>query len=200
MDSREEPDLALAEVIASYSPGQNAEFVAKLFDRTCRDADYWIRYYASLKNRRRWISWGLRGPAVILAGIAAVLPVWTLTSASPTLSPAWATVALVIGAVLVGFDHYLGFSHDWIRFVSAQLRLRQAFEEFQADFLMARVSWKGVEPDADELQTILSRVKIFRVLMGRLVGDETGRWAEDLQASIKELNQTAGDWKRKQEA
>jgi len=94
--------------------------------------------------------------AILLTAAAGVFPIavqiWTTSEGKPVIAPAWASV-LVAGAVLfIAIDRFFGFSSAWMRFITAELTIKQARDAFEFDWQAANASFGGKPPTDDQVR------------------------------------------------
>ncbi|MHC4666746.1 MAG: SLATT domain-containing protein [Planctomycetota bacterium] len=95
-----------------------------------------IEWYLQAKSRKKMWAIRLRALSILLVSAAAVIPILsqmiTNEQGEQVIAPAWASVALVIAAMLVALDRLLGCSSSWIRYISTEFRLQKLLDEFQS--------------------------------------------------------------------
>jgi hypothetical protein len=126
----------------------------------------------------------LRIGSIVLTGAAALIPLLSELFADegvPAISPAWASVALVLAATLIAFDRYFGFSTGWTRFMTANLKIARLRRDFEFSWQEASAPRAGEEADPFEL---LKLAHVFVLAVDDEVADETELWTAEFQASI----------------
>lgn len=176
-----EPELALARVY---------DYVVA----HAKDAEGW---YTEKRRPKKQGGQLLRITSIVLLGIAALIPILSevlVEEGEPVIPAAWASVALVVAATLVGLDRYFGFSTGWTRLMTTNLRisrLRREFE-FRWNELEAAAETSGNEP--------LKRLQLahkFVQAVDQAVAEETSAWSDEFRAAlddgVKELDRQKAD-------
>lgn len=146
-------------------------------------------YLVAKRSKKTWARF-LRAGALLLTGVAAVLPI--LSQMWPDqLPPAWASVFGVLGLGLIGLDRFFGFSSAWMRFIAAEMRLKQVHQEFRLEYQTERAAWFGVPPNDEQVSRVLVRSKAFALEVLSIVQEETAAWIQEFQANLKNLEEAA---------
>lgn len=149
-----------------------------------------IYWYLKAKRAKRLMA---RGGALVLGGIAGLLPIFAQLKTFDLLKaePAWASVLLGLAAILVLLDRFFGFSTSWMRFITTEHQVRQALHEFQIESDSDQAAWADGKPNMDQVQQTLQRCKVFMVTVDDLVRAETDRWVAEFQDAIKDVDELA---------
>jgi hypothetical protein len=178
----------------SWTPEARAASLDRLAAHVCAEADAVIRWYLDNKRQKRIWARLLRGLALLLILLAAVIPLlaelWT-ESDGFWLSPAWASMALVLAAGCIGFDRFFGFSTAWMRFITTEMRIRQTRRGFQLDWEARRLRWQDQPPDLAVTLEALAACKACLARLDALVIEETERWVQEFSAAIEEIDKSA---------
>lgn len=143
-----------------------------------RDAETW---YTEKRRPKKNGGQALRVTAILLLGIAALIPILSEVvqdGGEPVIAPAWASVALVITATLIGFDRYFGFSIGWTRFMSAELSIARLRRSFEFEWQELQVEGRG-----DPLER-LRLAKRFVSNVDQIVLDETNAWSAEFRDAL----------------
>lgn len=179
--------------------------VQSVYQRVETHAASVIDWYLSAKHSKRVLARAYRTGALILGGLAGLLPVFAqmrLGSSAESNAwwsfllplveqPAWASVFLGLAALLVLLDRFFGCSTAWMRFITTENQVRQALHEFQLDCDMEQASWEGSQPNAEQVQKALQRCKAFMTKVDDLVRAETDKWVGEFQDAIKQVDEMA---------
>ena len=87
-------------------------------------------------------------PLVILIGVGMLLVMWGGILVS------WWVALAVLAAVLP----VLG----WMRYITAELHIRQIHQEFEMDWEAEQASWGGTAPTKDQVAQMMARNKVQR--------------------------------------
>jgi hypothetical protein len=155
------------------------------------EAEGAIAWYLKAKRPKQSAARALRANAVVLAALAGILPMLTqLDVWKAYLNPVFASVFLGVAGACVALDRYFGFSSGWIRYITAELQLRQLLQEFTLDWQAELASWKGLQPTEEQTQKVLTRCRAFVTQVNTIVRDETALWVAEFQDTLKQLDET----------
>lgn len=156
-----------------------------------KDAIDWYIYAKKKKKKGARI---IRVLSIILAALAAILPtlseLFQQKDGTTVIRAGWTTIALGIAGALLLLDRFFGFSSAWIRYIVAELQIKQINEEFQMDWETERAGWQGNSPTREQIIQMLTRCKTFASQVNNIVRDETNAWVQEFQNSIKYLDDT----------
>lgn len=159
--------------------------------KLAKDAISWYIYAKRKKKKGARI---IRVLSIILAALAAILP--TLSEllqqkdGTTIIRAGWTTVSLGIAGSLLLLDRFFGFSSAWIRYIVAELQIKQINEDFQMDWETERAEWQGNPPTREQVIQMLARCKAFISQVNNIVRDETNAWVQEFQNSIKYIDDT----------
>jgi hypothetical protein len=153
------------------------------------EAEAWYRRERPPKSR-----WGraLRVGAIVLAGVAAVLPILTQISTNdgePTIAPGWAAVALAAAATLVALDRYFGFSSGWMRFMTAELKLTHLRHDFEYAWQAARAT-AHTPASEGEVAAMLALARGLVLAVDDAIADETLAWTTEFRSALQRAEQS----------
>jgi hypothetical protein len=103
--------------------------------------------------------------------------------------PGWASIVFGVATLLLAFDRFLDLSSGWIRYIAAELKLQRLLCDFRISWQMEKASWKGEPPGDGQVQRALGMARGFRNEVNQVVLEETNRWIEEFQKSLKELDE-----------
>jgi hypothetical protein len=152
-----------------------------------------ISWYIYAKRKKKKGARIIRILSIILAALAAILP--TLSelfqkNGTTLIRAGWTTVALGVAGSLLLLDRFFGFSSAWIRYIVAELQIKQINEEFQMDWETERAAWQGNPPTREQIIQMLARCKTFVSQVNNIVRDETNAWVQEFQNSVKYIDDT----------
>ena len=174
-----------------WSPDEAARSLAAVRDHAvalAREAEAW---YAGRRGSKRLWGRALRVGAIVLASVAAVLPVLSeiyTTDDRPAIAPGWATVFLAAAAGLVALDRYFGFSSGWMRFMAAELKLTRLRHEFEYRWQAGRAA-AGVRPTPEQVGALLAEAQAFVLAVDDVVAAETSSWISEFRTSLESAEQ-----------
>jgi len=148
-----------------------------------------ITWYLDRKNvKKRWAQY-LRVIVIILTTLSALVPLLAgIVDSKQLISPIWSSVALVLAVALIGLDRFFGFSSAWMRFISTEVKLRQALHVFLMDCEIQRSSWQGATPDNDQITKILQHCKVFMEQIDLILESEINIWMKEFQSVLKDFD------------
>lgn len=142
-----------------------------------KDAENW---YADKRRAKKRGGRALRLLAIALGGIAAILPLIGEIFADdgkPAVSPAWASVALLLAGLLIAADRYLDLSLGWTRFMEAELAITQLRHTFE-------FRWQEAEVENLDPRQRLAIAEELIEAIDEVVGAETKTWSADARSSL----------------
>ena len=170
----------------------NLEAVFAYVNLQCDSAVSW--YYAK-KRSKRILGYMLRLFAIISIAVAGVIPVVGEiyeNNEIPIISPAWATVALAVGALLITVDRFGGYTTGWVRFVRTAQALTALKSKYQIEWEKSRAATQESEETAKyQDQFTLCHDYLSRV--NAIVQTETDEWAREFQSVLTELDKQTKD-------
>lgn len=166
--------------------GEPGKTLDAVFDHAIAHAKEAEGWYMKERGWKRIGGRVLRFVAIVLAGVAALIPILSeiySDGGKPGIPPAWSSVALLLAATLVGFDRFFGFSTAWSRFLSAGLEIGRLRHDFEFEWQELAVAPQAAEP--------LSRLQLAHRLVkevDKIVAQETGAWKSEFQAALDAAN------------
>lgn len=175
----------------SWAPADRQASLSTVYAHAIGLATAAEAWYASKRPSKRL--WGrmLRLLAILLAAVAAVLPILAeiyTTDDKPAIAPGWAAVALAGAAALVALDRYFGFSSGWMRFMAAELRITRLRHDFEYAWQIARAN-AGMPPTEDDVREGLRLARELVLAVDDVISEETGAWVTEFQASLERAEQ-----------
>lgn len=171
------------------------EALSALYNHVVRDAKDAIDWYLKARKPKKRGGLFIRGSAVVLVASAGILPLvaeLVVTEGDPApllLQPLAASIAVGVAAALVAFDKFFGFSAAWMRFMTAEMDLRTALEEFEIDWYALRAQLRGQKPTADQAVLQINRCKEFTAKINTIVAEETKAWITEFKSSLEQVDQ-----------
>jgi hypothetical protein len=178
----------------SWTSDDRAISLEKVFKHVSGEAQRAISWYLSKKKSKRIWARILRLTAIVATTVAGLIPLLSQISISNRtliISPAWASVALVVAVALVGLDKFFGFSSAWIRFLTTEMQIRNTLQAFQIDWEIQKATLKGAEPSDDQVQDMLARCKTFLIQINVILENEMAAWKQEFQAALKQIDDAA---------
>ncbi len=174
---------------------QNAlNSLSEVISTVCEKADEQVEWYVRMKGRKRLWARFLRMGTILLVAAAGVLPILLqifTTAGKAPFSPAWASVLLSIGVLFIAIDRFFGFSTSWIRYITAQLQIKQIRESFELDWQVARASFGGKPPSTEQVLSVLASAKAFLEKVNEIVASETAKWIAEFMEALKQIEEKA---------
>jgi hypothetical protein len=164
----------------------------KLIERAISHADQAIVWYLRSKKAKRIGARLFRLGAILFIAAAGILPILQqifTNEGKPPFSPAWASVLLSIAVLFVAIDRFFGFSTAWMRYITAELQIRQARESFELDWLSAHASFRGNTPTPEQVSAVIGMAKVFTDQLNTLISSETQKWVAEFQETLKQIDE-----------
>lgn len=148
-----------------------------------------IAWYGRKSYWPKRISWTIRVTAVVLGVAGGLCPLLPVADADRAWVVPLGYVFFALAAGTVVLDQVFGFSATWMRFTTAQLRLRRAFDRFQIELLEARAAAPFGAP-ADPI-VVAALLKTFLAAVDEIVLGETETWVTEFRASLLRIEDHA---------
>jgi hypothetical protein len=176
-----------------------AASLANLYAAAVARARQQINWYKVKVRPKRVGSWLCRLAAIVLLGLAALIPLLKAALSSASIAPAGRMniafelgyVFAAIGAGVIAFDKYFGLSTGWIRYIQTELALEGALDELQYDWVALLAKVQGQTPAAEQCQAMIQRLRSFVVLVNSTTQRETEQWVMEFQANLADLEKAA---------
>lgn len=172
----------------NWKDGEEGRSLDKLAAYAMGEAEQAILWYLEKKRSKRRGARFFRGGAIVLAGIAGLIPVLPAI-ASFEVDPAWATVVAAVAAVMVAWDRFMGYTSGWVRFILAQQEISRVLEVFRLEWEGHRQAMEGEPPDGEQAAAMIQHCKVLLQQVQGIVQQETQSWAMEFQNVIKELDE-----------
>jgi hypothetical protein len=175
-----------------WSPEKRAESLDCAFRHAMSLAEDAINWYLRGKQCKKLGAGSVRVLTIVLGTIAALLPtIGELVHSyneKLNIGAGWTIVLLGIAGCLLLLDRFYGFTSGWMRYIVAELQIRQIKEEFQLDWQTERAGWSTEPPTKEQVVQMLARCKAFTSQVNTIVREETNVWVQEFQTTIKYLD------------
>ncbi len=174
--------------------GDGKEPLGNIFEYVTAQAEDAIEWYLKKKSSKKFWARSLRLAAIISTSVAGLIPLISeinTTAGVPDVPPALASVALLLAVTFVGLDRFFGFSTAWMRFLSTELKIRNALQLFRVEWEIKSSSLKGTPPNEDQLQERLVACRDFLVTINSAVESEMLAWKNEFQTALKQIDDAA---------
>lgn len=192
--SQGNPDFRASHLSELKWDSENAPgSLVKVLAYALAQADGAIEWYLKAKrSKRQWARW-LRMGAILFTAMAGILPVLIqIQQTRPqawSLAPGWASVMLAIALLFVAVDRFFGFSAAWMRYITAELQIKQLKEGFELDAHAALASFQGRAPSPEQLQGMLASIRSFVDQVNTIVAQETAKWVDEFREALKQIDE-----------
>jgi SMODS and SLOG-associating 2TM effector domain 2 len=174
-----------------WSEAGRAQSLATLYREAYgygKGAEEW---YAGKRRAKRHAGRLLRVLAIVLTGVAALIPVLAeiyTTDGRPEIAPAWAAVALGVAATLVGLDRFFGFTSAWTRFMVAELNLTKLRHTFEYGW---QETWVGAAdpPSVEDTRRLIGVARDFVLQVDGVLAKETDAWIREFRSVLSRAEQ-----------
>lgn len=172
-----------------WSAGKQVDSVDKLIDYVANEAQMAITWYLNRKNVKKRCAQTIRILVILATTVSGLVPLLAeILDAGHRISPIWSSVALVLAAALVGLDYFFGCSTAWMRFISTEVKLRQALHTFYMDCEIQRSTWHGQNPENAQITKIVERCKTFIEQVNLILENEINTWMSEFQSVLKAVD------------
>lgn len=182
----------------SSDPGGS---LAKLYAATVDKARQQIDWYKFKAAPKRLGSQSCRFAAIVLFGLAALIPLLKAAISGAGIVPAgrmniafelgYVFAAVAAAAGIIAFDRFFGLSSGWIRYIQTQLALEGALDELHYDWVALLAKIQGQIPTPEQVQAMIQRLRTLIVLVNGQTQKETEAWVMEFQANLADLEKAA---------
>ncbi len=174
-----------------WSRDKQQESLDKLHRFVVGECGASIDWYYRKKWSKSLLGFLLRLGAILMVGVGGLIPLigeLLKRNGIPGISPAWATVALALAALLIAIDRFGGYTSGWIRYIRTAQTLTRLKGEFLMDWQEHRRALCGEPTDSDRTKEGILLCKQFLCRVYEQVRLETDLWAEDFQQALQTVN------------
>ncbi len=176
-----------------WSQKKRNESIQKIYQYVSTHAKVALDWYLIKKKSVRFWARFLRIWTIILTTFAGVIPLLSqIYKANPKLKidPAWATIALVFAIMFIGLDTFFGFSKSWMRFITAHIKIKAFYEEFQLNWQISQARLKGEPPSDQQTIELLEFCKEFLSEINQIITEEAEEWKRNFQSALKKIDES----------
>lgn len=159
------------------------------------ECDQASKWYFVKKRSKRIYGQFFRVGAILTAAISGIIPIIGEiyeNDGVPIISPAWATIALAVAALLVFLDRFGGFTSGWIRYIRTGMTLNRIQSLFRVEWEETKVTLHSGEVNAQAIREAIKQCKAFLDEVHQTVNAETDQWAQEFQKVLLELEKRTG--------
>jgi len=177
-----------------WDPAKRVNSMLVLVEHAVSRAEQAAEWYLSAKSSMRLPARSLRLGAILLTAAAGILPIiqqiYTASDGKPVIAPAWASVLVAVAVLFIAVDRFFGFSSSWMRYITAELAIRQARETFELDWQAAYASYGSHPPTDDQVRAVITMIKTFIDQINAVVANETAKWVGEFQEALRQIDET----------
>lgn len=174
-------------------PEQDPE-LQQLYTAVVTKAEEVIRWYDQHKSRNKRRAVMLRGMAVVLAGLASIVPIAVSMFPTSWEPQRWVPVASILAALsagCIGFDRLFGYSASWMRYVTALLDLESQLELLQFSWARRALESRLTGTTrSDNLSASLNLLQATLVSVNQGLKTETLEWITNFSGALQEFEKS----------
>lgn len=178
-----------------WAEDKRKDSLQKLYQAVCAKLEDLIGWYEIKRKGKRILAWFLRFGAVLFGMIAAVLPTLAeifRTAEGGWLRPGGATIAALIAGFLVLLDRLVGATSAWMRYMLADLALKELREEFSMTFDLEMSAFAdGAVPSLEQTKHVYQTIQGILTRANQIVRDETAQWKTEFQSALQQTEEFA---------
>ncbi len=174
-----------------WTPEKRMESLKSVYQYVSDHAVSAMHWYLTKKKNKRFWARFLRVWAIILTALAGLLPVLSqlyTKGGKAIIHPAWATVLLIIAATFIALDRFFGFTNSWIRFISAEIKIKTRHEYFQLSWQIKLDSLEGKIPSVEQTNELLKFCIDFLYEVNEIIIEEMEEWKQNFETAIKKID------------
>jgi hypothetical protein len=179
---------------ASGPPEQDQE-LQKLYEAVVAKTEEAIRWYDRHKGHHKRRAVLFRGSAVVLAGLASIVPIAVSMFPLEWQPQRWVPVASILAALsasCIGLDRLYGFSSNWMRYLTALLELQSHLEVLQFSWARRALESRLLGPTNKEenLAASLNQLQATLTSVNQALRTETLEWITHFSGALQELDKS----------
>lgn len=186
-----------------WSPEHLETSLAKLRNYAINDCTNAVNWYQGRKGLQRILGTWLRFCAVLLAGLAGLIPILSgllppiaaelfpgrFNQDHPLVIPqAWTTLMLALAALSVAIDRFGGWTSGWVRYVTTSQELSRLQCRFQFEWEECVHKRQQEGASSEQVQQAIQKCREFLQAKHQLIEKETERWASDFQQQLNDID------------
>jgi len=178
-----------------WSPPKRIESLQTLVCCACDHAQEAADWYLRNKPSKRIGGRFFRLGAILLTAVAGVFPIfvqlWEDSEGKQVIEPAWASVLVAAAVLFIAIDRFFGFSSAWVRYITAEIKIRQARDSFEYEWQATHASFDGKPPTGDQVRVAITMIKSFTEQINSIVGNETAKWVAEFQKALRQIDEAS---------
>ena len=103
--------------------------------------------------------------------------------------PAALSLSVALAGILLALDKFFGYSSGWIRYITTEMAIKQAQEQFELDWQAAYASFGGKEPTNEQVQAVIAMIRTFTGRLNTLISNETAQWVAEFKESLRQMDE-----------
>ncbi|MGB3465520.1 MAG: SLATT domain-containing protein [Cyclobacteriaceae bacterium] len=167
------------------------EELATHFENTKKKAEGILFWYSRKRKSFRTFSQLIRLVTVIMAGIGGVMPLIEL--AFPGVRSInfvnFGYVAFSLAASLFLLDRFFGFSSGWMRFMLAEIRIRNILSQKENSWVLYQLRYKDSEVTQEVADEMVEFINELSESVNLLTLNETNEWINEFKSANQSLEQ-----------
>lgn len=175
-----------------WDPSKQWESLIQLYSTTLKHGDSAVDWYRVNIRGKRAGSQVIRLLAILLFSVGALIPLVINIARIEgnqkwLLDPQWGYISFATAAAFLAADKFYGFSTGWVRYIKTQLALERALADLRYDWVILTAKVANQQPNADQIQAIVQKLKEFVAFVRTQIEQETEAWVVEFQASLSDL-------------
>lgn len=158
-----------------------------VFNHVTIQAQAAIDWYLDRKESKKFMAQFIRFWIVSLTAIAGLIPLLHETDFYHV-SAIWSSICLAAAVAIGAYDKFYGFSGAWMRYLTAQLKIRNKLQLFRVSWEIEQAALKGETPNDEQLNDRLVKCQTFLIEVNEIVENEMQAWHVEFQATLNELD------------
>jgi hypothetical protein len=150
-------------------------------------------WYQGRKKWKKRLSAILRALSILLITAGGMIPLVKATWSAGTPSAGGFDLGQLgylligLGGAAIAFDRFFGFSSGWIRYVTTELAIQRAIDEFRLDWARLTLQLRGAEPNAEQLEALLQLCRNLAMSVRGQVEQETQSWVLEFHSNLADM-------------
>ncbi|HEU0014943.1 MAG TPA: SLATT domain-containing protein [Longimicrobium sp.] len=177
----------------TWEEGKRATCLGTVYKAVAAKARTASKWYRDNRKPKQVMAMSVRWGAVVLLSASGLVPLIVEVlpvKGAPPFDPLVTSFMVALAAALFGLDKFFNFSSGWMRYVKTDLAVRNALDEFEFEWQIARSTWTASEPAPEQVADMLKRCQAFASRINALVTEETNVWITEFQASLAQLGES----------
>lgn len=171
----------------NWAKDKKIDSIEKLYKYVTGLAEEAISWYLKRKDIKKRGALITRWSAIFLTSAAGIIPLIS-EILFDKINALWGSVAIILAGSFIGFDKFGGFSTGWMRYLTAELKIRNSLQSFKIEWEIRKSPLNGNDPDDRQLKSFLDMCKTFLLTTNTTIENEFDEWKLEFKNALKQID------------